>query len=179
MENLVQTAQFLEASSRLRLASYWLGQLADNTEKKPDLKGQADLAWAGRFLTEVDWTSSPERPSGPSGEFAIQATSVRPLFYSSLVRFRQDLREAGINDPKTLAKFFNALYAFLSLKDYQIKQKPISCPEMKLGAAFLEEISQSLLVQLNGNGLPPVHSRTWDGTLMTGCDLRPAMALGH
>jgi hypothetical protein len=177
VENLAQTAQFLEASSRLRLAAYWLSQLSENPNKKPDAKGQEDLQWAGRFLAEVDWTSStPHKISGPSGEFAVQATSVRPVFYSSLVRFGQELRDAGINDPKTLAKFFVALYSFLSSPASHPKHQTITPSNMKLGSGFLEEISQSLLVQLSGNGLPPLRSKIWENVSIMGRDMRPLAA---
>jgi len=175
MENLTQTAQLLETSSRLRLAAYWLNQFSTNTEKRPDSRGLESLKWAGRFLTEVDWTSAPQKPSGPSGEFAVQATSVRPLFYSSLVRFRQELRDAGINDPKSLAKFFTDLYSFLAMPPCGSKAKGISTHYMQLGAGFLEEIAQSLLVQLNGNGLPPLRSGLWENVPISR-DLRPLAA---
>lgn len=174
MENLAQTAQFLEASSKLRSAAYWLNQLSKDAQTKPNTKGHEDLEWAGRFLTEVDWTSTPSKRIGCSGEFAIQATSIRPVFYSSLVRFGQELRDAGISDTKSLAKFFAALYSFLSKPEYNLKQPSISISNMKLGAAFLEEISQSLIVQLSGNGLPALRSKLWDSTSIMGRDINPS-----
>lgn len=158
MENLVQAAELLEASSKLRLAAYWINEVCKGSAT-PDSNGKEALNWAGRFLTEVDWTSPTHKPVSPCGEFAVQATSVRPIFYSSLIKFGQELNEAGINSSKDLTLFFRNLYAFLQSSSFDEKPKNLN---LKLSTEFLEEISHSLLVQLNSNGGASSRNSLWD-----------------
>jgi len=160
MENLVQAAELLETSSKLRLAAYWINEVGKGSVT-PDDAGKEALNWAGRFLTEVDWTSPARKPVSPCGEFAVQATSVRPIFYSSLIKFGQELNEAGISNSKELTSFFRNLYIFLQSASFDEKSKSLNL-NLKLSSEFLEEISHSLLVQLNGNSGAASRNSLWD-----------------
>jgi len=151
MEDLGLTAKLFETSSKLHLASSWLEKVAKGFE--PDTSGKEALSWAGRFLSEVDWSSRTEK-RGLAG-FALQATTVRPTFYSSLFRIAPQLREAGMKSEKDILGFLSQLYSYLYYSDNAEKDhKKLNAIQSRIGALLLQEISRSLRVQLNNNGLP-------------------------
>jgi hypothetical protein len=153
MENMFQTARMIEASSKLSLAAEWLRRTASNRNERPDKAGRDAMAWCEMFLSQVDWTSTPTRKRSVTGEMAVQATSLRPVFYSSLLGLRQRLGRAGFGTEAKMLTFLVSLYrALLSMS---VQKIPDLSPELAtIGAEFLSTISSSILVSLDNNGLP-------------------------
>lgn len=179
MENLAQTAQLLEASTKLRVAAYWLDRLAEDAPCAPDVRGKEALLWSGRFLPEVDWTSHHTVRGGTGGEFAVQATSVRPVFFSSLAKLGNELRRAGVKDEKQLYVFLVELYRLLTSDRSNRRPRMDLRLVASLGAEFLTQISQSILVALGNNGLPPIGRTLWEDTRVARQDLAWAAATSH
>lgn len=162
MEDLALTARLFETSSRLHLAAVWLQKRSQGIE--PDEFGREALKWAGKLLSEVDWSSRSRDRHGIGGGFALQATSVRPTFYSSLFRLAPELRKAGIRDNKDVLSFLNYLYeSLVSAAPPRRRTRGHSPEQLRLGAALLDEISRATLVQLNNNGLPQSHTPLREG----------------
>jgi hypothetical protein len=153
MEDMALTARLFETSSRLRLASSWLERIAEGGE--PNTEGKDTLKWAGQFMCEVDWSSPTTHKASVGGGFALQATTVRPTFYSSLFRLAPRLRKAGMEKEEDVLSFLSSLYHNLISSGAPGKgHKKLSPEYSKLGAILLQEISKSILVQLSNNGLP-------------------------
>ena len=157
MEDMALTARLFETSSKLRLASSWLKKIEEGDD--PNFEGSEALKWAGQFMCEVDWSSHQERGTGLGGRLSLQATTVRPTFYSSLFRLAPELRKAGIDSNKELLRFLNTLYANLRSGTPKKSRKKLTPEQIRLGAILLQEISRAILIQLNNNGLP--RSSTW------------------
>lgn len=152
MEDMGLTARLFETSSKLHLASLWLERIAEG--KEPDTAGKEALTWVGQFLREVDWSNQTPASANIGGRLAVQATSIRPTFYSSLIKSAHRFREAGITTEKDILKFLKTLYDFLALSTPQKHHNKLTRRKFILGALFLHEIAESIFVQLNNNGLP-------------------------
>lgn len=152
MEDLSLTSKLFLASSKLNQASSWLQKLAKGT--KPDAEGIETLKWAGHFLGEVDVSSKPYGSSA-GGNLSIQATSVRPTFYSSVMRIAPLFQKAGFNNGDEIIGFLNRLNGLLLMESAPTakSQKPDPA-HYRLAGELLREVSRSIMVQLSNNGLP-------------------------
>ncbi len=170
MEEMGLTAKLFETSSKLETASGWIERIAAGEE--PNTKGIEVLVWAGHFLSEMDWTSRTSARATVGGGLAIQATSVRPTFYSALIRIAKRFQEAGMTTEDDIIKYLGALYNFLLSQEAPAKkQKKLNSAQYKLASTLLQEIAQSILVQLNNNGLPRSSSSLRDDWKSSGNDL--------
>lgn len=152
MEDLGMTAKLFETSSNLQLASIWLKRIVEG--EQIDSEGKEVLHWAGKFLYEVDWSSKIPQQTSVGGGLALQATSVRPTFYSSLIRIAPKFKEAGMKTEEEILNFLRRLYQnLLTLGAPGKGHKKLKYSESKLGALLLHEISESIFIQLNNNGL--------------------------
>ncbi len=153
MDDMGSKTKLFEISSKLQNASIWLKKIAKNEQL--DAKGTDILYWAGQFLCEVDWSSKIAAKPSVSGCLTVQATSVRPTFYSSLIRIAPKLQAEGMKTETDILKFVRVIYSFLlSVKSSTNDTKKPLPRECDLAAMFLSEISDSILIQLNNNGLP-------------------------
>lgn len=153
MEDLNLTMNLLTTSSDLEQASVSLKKMAssqaiDETDKKA-------LSWAGTFLSAMDWRAQVNQGSQVGGGLAVQATSIRPTFYSCLFRIAPRLKNAGISSEKQVISFLKSLYRNLISYGSPGKGfKKLTKEESELGILLLQEIAESILVQINNNGLP-------------------------
>lgn len=176
MEDMGLIAKLFTTSSKLHLASSCLEKVAGGEEIDP--AGKEALSWAGRFLLEVDWSSQTPEHEYFGGGLSLQATSVRPTFYSCLFRIAPRLREAGLNSEKDLLTFLGLLYHNLLLPGAPGRgYKKLSPLESRLGSLLLHEIAESILVQLNNNGLPLPSTSLKDEWKPTTNDLVPTATL--
>ncbi len=153
MEDLGMTAKLFETSSNLQLASIWLKRIVEG--EQVDSEGKEVLTWTGKFLYEVDWSSKIPQKTSVGGGLALQATSVRPTFYSSLIRIAPKFKEAGMKTEEEILNFLRCLYQnLLTLGAPGKGHKKLKYFESKLGALLLHEISESILIQINNNGFP-------------------------
>lgn len=167
MEDMGMTAKLFETSSKLRLASSSLDRIASGDQL--DNVAIEALTWAGRFLSAVDWSSAGSGKSQVGGGLALQATSVRPTFYSSILRIAPMFKEAGMKGDKDVMSFLGLLYAnLLSPGAPGRGRKRLNPAQARLAARLLHEVSQSILVQLNNNGLPRSTSSLRDDWKPTG-----------
>jgi hypothetical protein len=150
MNDLIYQAETFETSAGLRRAASALSSLGKGRNLTEDERFA--LMWAGDLLLEVDFNTRAKQQSVGSG-LAVQATSVRPTFYSSLLRIASRFRDAGLKDQDAIAGFLLVLLNNLAKAGSpgrgSRKLKPTECD---LGSYFLEEIADSLLVQLGNNG---------------------------
>lgn len=147
------TVKLLETSYKLQLASTWLKRTAEGD--RPDSEGKEVLNWAGKFLYEVDWSSKIPQTTFMGGGLTLQATSVRPTFYSSLIRIAPKFKEEGMKTEEKILNFLSLLYKNLLTIGAPGKGcKKLKSSESILGALLLQEISDSIFIQLNNNGLP-------------------------
>ena len=124
------------------------GQGIDKTDRKA-------LSWTGKFLSAMDWADQVDDGSQVGGGLAVQATSIRPTFYSCLFRIAPRLKEAGISSEKNVISFLSSLYRNLLTHGSPGKGfKKLTEKESELGALLLHEMAESILVQINNNGLP-------------------------
>ncbi len=154
MEDLNLASKLFQASSKLNQASSWLVELAEGRE--PDEEGIKTLNWVGQFISEVDISSRLTSGVSVGGSLSIQATSVRPTFYSSVMRIAPLFQKAGFNSGEEIIGFLNRLNALLSVKgtkDHGMSQRQIAV-YYKLASELLKEVSRSIMVQLSNNGLP-------------------------
>jgi len=178
MENLGLVAELFKTSSKFARAAASLEKMATGQNKIEPPERDA-LSWAGNFLFVVDWNAHPQ-PSNPVvGNFALQATAVRPTFYSCLFRMAQQIRDAGMNDEKQLKSFLIDLYSTLlsTAIESNKKKRKLNADQLKLGALLLHEVSESILVQINNNGLPQPSATLKDEWKPTTNELKPAFAI--
>jgi hypothetical protein len=153
MEDLGLVAMLFRTSSALESAAGSLDKLASQEEISHAEK--ETLLWAGQFLSAVDWNAHQQASKPVGGGLALQATSVRPTFYSCLFRMAPQLKEAGMHNQEDLTSFLNSLYRnLLSAGTPGRGHKKLSQDGSKLGALLLHEMAESILVQINNNGLP-------------------------
>lgn len=150
MEDLNLVSRLFLASSKLNQASSWLEKLAKG--QQPDSEGAQTLNWVGRFLSEV----GTSRGASGGGGLSIQATSVRPTFYSSVLRIAPRFQEAGLNSDKEVIAFLERLNGLLLVSGSRdaAKKQQLDEAQYRLAVELLREVSRSILVQLSNNGLP-------------------------
>jgi len=154
MEDLGLVAKLFKTSSTLAKAAVSLEKMASGQREIEPTEKEA-LSWSGEFLLAVDWGAQQQAPKPIGGGLALQATSVRPTFYSCLFRMAPQLRDAGMHDEKELTAFLNILYRNLLSPGSPGKGfKKLTSDQSKLGALLLHEMAESILVQINNNGLP-------------------------
>jgi hypothetical protein len=159
MEDMGMTAQLFQTSSRLHSASSWLRKIAQGEDV--DSQAQELLKWTGTFLREVDWSSSAQKGTAGGG-LVLQATSIRPTFYSVLIRIAPELQAAGLKSEKQIGGFLTLLYDTLSAGGVIKGPRKLNAKHSEAAATLLHEISQSILVQMNNNGLPRAYSSLRD-----------------
>jgi hypothetical protein len=103
----------------------------------------------------MDWDVQKKNTSiHASGNLAIHATSIRPTFYACLFRIGNHIQESGINDDAALSEFLHNLYDLLLYNGTKYHGKiMLKVNEINLGALLLDEIANSILIQINNNGL--------------------------
>jgi hypothetical protein len=176
MEDLGLIAELFKTSSTLVRAAASLEKLG-NRKGEFDPSEKEALSWSGKFLLAMDWNA--QKPSDPpvSGGLALQATSVRPTFYSCLFRMAPQIRSAGMQSEKELISFLINLYKYLISPGMPSKgSKELSSENSKLGASLLREIAESILVQINNNGLPRPFTTLKDEWKPTANELTPFLA---
>lgn len=154
MEDMNLMANLFVASSKLRLASSWLEKMANGDE--PDDAGKDTLFWAGKFLCQLDWTSSLSQNGQISRGLGIEATSIRPAFYSSLMRIAPQLKIIGIDTETKLLDFLSNFYTYLLSNENKELNKKLDTGYSNIGSILLNEIAQTIFIQLNNNGLPKI-----------------------
>jgi hypothetical protein len=161
MEDMSLTSRLFRTSSKLHFASDLLPKLSEGCSMVED--EMAALKWAGSFLCEMDWSSQVPKEQNVGGGLILQATSVRPTFYSCLLRIAPLLREAGLETEEQVVDFLSSLYRnLLSPGSPGRGHKKLNSTESKLGALLLHEIAETILVQLSNNGLPRVSASLKD-----------------
>jgi len=155
MEDLSLFAELFKTSSTLERASAFLEKMSSEQEEIKPAEKEA-LLWSGEFLRAVDWSARQQGPKPVvGGGLAVQATSVRPTFYSCLFRMAPQLRDAGLQTDEDLTSFLGNLYKNLLTGGSPGRgHKRLNTNESKLGALLLHEMAESILVQINNNGLP-------------------------
>ena len=177
MEDLGLVAMLFKTSSTLERAAASLGKMAAEQEEINPTEKEA-LLWSGKFLLAVDWSAQQQAPKPVGGGLALQATSVRPTFYSCLFRMAPQLREAGMLNEKDLTSFLNNLYKnLLSSGAPGRGYKKLTSKHSKLGAMLLHEMAESILVQINNNGLPRPTTTLKDEWKPTANELTPVPAI--
>ncbi len=143
-----------KTSSTLEQAAAALEKMPTSQERISSEEKKA-LSWSGEFLMAVDWSAQQTPPKPVAGGLALQATSVRPTFYSCLFRMAPRLKEAGMQNERDLTSFLSCLYRNLLSHETPGKGHKRLTPELaKLGASLLHDMAESILVQINNNGLP-------------------------
>lgn len=179
MEDLSLVAELFKTSSTLARAAVSLEKMASE-EKQIEPVEKESLIWSGEFLYAVDWNALNQRVQKPiGGGLTLQATSVRPTFYSCLFRLGPQLREAGMDDEEDLKSFLKNLYKTLTSPGAAPGRgnKKLTPNQLKLGALLLREIAESILVQINNNGLPQPTTTLKDEWKPTGNELTPVFAI--
>ncbi len=177
MEDLGLIAMLFKTSSTLERAAAALEKIPSVQERISNTEKDA-LSWSGEFLLAVDWSARQEAPKPIVGGLALQATSVRPTFYSCLFRMAPQLREAGMNDEKDLTAFLTNLYRnLLSPASPGKGHKRLTYSQAKLGALLLHEMAESILVQINNNGLPKPTATLKDDWKPTANEFTPILAI--
>jgi len=175
MEDLGLVAELFRTSSTLARAAASLEKLASGKDEIEPTEKEA-LSWSGEFLLAVDWSAQQQAKKPVGGGLALQATSVRPTFYSCLFRMAPQLREAGMHDEKELTSFLNNFYRNLLSPGTPGKgYKKLTSDQSKLGASLLHEMAESILVQINNNGLPRPTATLKDEWKPTANDLTPIL----
>ena len=86
------------------------------------------------------------------------------------------IREAGMHNEKDLLSFLSNLYRnLLSLGAPGKGYKKLTSEQSKLGALLLNEIAESILVQINNNGLPRSTTTLKEEWKPTANELIPAL----
>jgi hypothetical protein len=177
MEDLCLVAELFKTSSTLARAAASLEKMISGQEEIQPSEKDA-LLWSGEFLRAVDWNAQEQAQKPISGGLALQATSVRPTFYSCLFRMAPQLREAGMHDEKNLNLFLNNLYRnLLSPEGPGRGHKKLTPDQCKLGALLLHEIAESILVQINNNGLPQPTATLKDEWKPTANEITPTLTI--
>jgi hypothetical protein len=176
MEDLGLIAELFRTSSTLERSAASLEKLASGQDIG-HVEAEA-LEWSGRFLFAVDWNTQ-QHPSKPIvGGLALQATSVRPTFYSCLFRIVPRLQEAGMRDEREIILFLSDLYKNLISHGAPSKRhKRLTADQFMLGALLLHEIAESILVQINNNGLPRPTATLKDEWKPTANELTPVLEI--
>lgn len=152
MQDILETSRIFEASSKLQSTASLLVKIA---EKQDLSEGEANLlVWSGRFLSEVDWSFSDKTKEDTSGSFALQATAIRPTFYSSLISTASHFRNAGLKSEQQIANFLHKVYKLLLQGGVVAEtESKLTKRELKLAHDFFSGMSRNLLIQLNRNGV--------------------------
>lgn len=153
MDDLIESSRLFEASSRLQSAASVLAGLAEGGAiNNQDV---SVLKWAAEFLRQVDWTAGDSDTRGVSGRLALQATTVRPVFYAALIGIQKRLLDAGIGNEAKVVAFLRKLYSFLEEGgNHGKKNGTLEPAHLALAATLLHEIATGILLQLTDNGLP-------------------------
>jgi hypothetical protein len=177
MEDLGLVAELFKTSSTLERAAASLEKMSSGQEEIEHSQKEA-LLWAGQFLNAMDWSAKQQDSVQVIGGLALQATSVRPTFYSCLFRIAPQLREAGLQNEKDLTAFLNSLYLNLLCAGAPGRgHKKLTPDQSKLGALLLHEMAESILVQINNNGLPRPTTTLKDEWKPTANELTTVLAI--
>jgi len=177
MEDLSLIAMLFKTSSTLEQAAAALEKMLIPQEKISGEEKEA-LSWSGEFLLAVDWSAQQTPPKPVTGGLALRATSVRPTFYSCLFRMAPKLKEAGMRNEKDVTAFLGSLYRNLSLHETPGKGHKRLTPELaKLGASLLHDMAESILVQINNNGLPRTTTTLRDEWKPTTNEFNPVLTI--
>jgi hypothetical protein len=153
MEDLNLTMRLLTTSSDLEQASVSLKKMASGQAINEEDKKA--LSWTGMFLSAMDFREQVDHEPQVGGGLTVQATSIRPTFYSCLFRIAPKLKEAGITSEKEVITFLSRLYRNLTSLGAPGKGfKKLTKKESEIGVLLLEELAESILVEINNNGLP-------------------------
>jgi hypothetical protein len=178
MEDLGLVAALFKTSSKLESAASALERLACSNKEKVSPEEKQWLSWSGEFLSAMDWNA--QQSSKPvAGSLALQVTSVRPTFYSCLFRMAPQLKDAGMNDQKKLRSFLSKLYMTLrslGKAGTGAQRKKLKADECQLGALLLHGMAESILVQINNNGLPQPTATLKDEWKPTSNEINPVFA---
>ena len=176
MEDLGLIAELFRTSSTLERAAASLEKLA--SEQEIGHVEKEALEWSGNFLFAVDW-STQQHSQGPiAGGLTLQATSVRPTFYSCLFRMVPRLQKAGMRDEKEIVLFLGNLYKNLRSHGAPGKgHKKLTADQSMLGALLLHEMAESILVQINNNGLSRPTATLKDEWKPTANELTPVLEI--
>lgn len=178
MEDLGLVAELFKTSSILARAAASLEKMTTGQGNIVPAEKDA-LLWSGKFLRAVDWNSHEQGSEPIGGGLTLQATSVRPTFYSCLFRLAPQLREIGMHDKRNLKSFLNNLYRNLLSPEGRPGRgyKKLTSGQYKLGALLLHEIAESILVQINNNGLPQPTVTFKDEWKPTANEFTPALSI--
>jgi hypothetical protein len=177
MEDLGLVAGLFKTSSILESAATALEKLAASKKEEISSAEKHGLSWSGEFLSAMDWNAQ-QPPKPVAGGLALQATSVRPTFYSCLFRMAPKLRDAGMHDQRQLRSFLSKLYTTLvsSGGGRGPKKQKLTADQSRLGALLLHEMAESILVQINNNGLPQPTATLKDEWKPTSNEITPVFA---
>jgi hypothetical protein len=177
MEDLGLVAELFKTSSNLERAAASLEKMSSGQEEIEHAEKEA-LLWSGEFLRAVDWGAQQQASKPVAGGLALQATSVRPTFYSCLFRMAPQLRDAGLQNEKDLTSFLSNLYRnLLSACTPGRGHKKLTSDQSKLGAFLLHGMAESILVQINNNGLPRPTATLKDEWKPTANELTTVLAI--
>ncbi len=178
MEDLGLVAELFKTSSILARAAVSLEKMTTGQRNIAQDEKEA-LSWSGKFLFAVDWNSNLHGSEPLGGGLTLQATSVRPTFYSCLFRLAPQLREIGMNDKDNLKSFLNNLYKNLLSPEGRPGRgyKKLTPEQYKFGALLLNNIAESILVQINNNGLPQPTATLKDEWKPTANEITPALSI--
>ena len=176
MEDLGLIADLFKTSSTLERAAASLEKMT--SEQEIGLAEKEALEWSGNFLFAVDWSNQQHSQKPIVGGLALQATSVRPTFYSCLFRIVPRLQEAGMRDEREIVLFLSNLYKNLISHGAPGKgHKKLTIDQSRLGALLLHEMAESILVQINNNGLPRPTATLKDEWKPTANELTPVLEI--
>jgi len=147
MPSLFEFAELFEASTRLEYAAQSVCQLIDGISLSDEDK--SSLNWAGQLLERVDWYESKWASAHVTADLAVQATSVRPIFYSTLTKTFRKIQESEENEEEIRRNFLRYLHHLLNKSD---KSEEIPKEYLRFSADFLHLLSRSLLLQVGHNG---------------------------
>jgi len=148
MSDLTTTGTKFEVAVRLQRAADLLSGLTEEANSTPvSDSGQADLRWAGEFLTTVDWREpSSNQEVGLSSALAYEATESRPHFFGALERAAAGSSHLVKNGDELIADL-SSLYRWLNSGASPEAQSP-SQRALKLGANLLAALSMAMLAEL-------------------------------
>lgn len=149
MPDLMKSALMFEVSSRLESVSTWFTKVSRG--ENPDALGDDSLSWTGNLMGQMDWNLSNPTSGDRDNGLAVQIASTRPIFYSAIIKCAPEFKRVGIDSEEKIMDFLKETYRFLSSK--RRNQEKMRSEYLKLASMLFHFLSQSLMVQLSGNGV--------------------------
>ncbi|MFZ5788157.1 MAG: hypothetical protein ACOY3Y_17095 [Acidobacteriota bacterium] len=151
MGNTPWAARMFQTSAKLETVAAWLRGAAKG--EPPDATWTETLTWAGQLLPRLQLEGlNPAVGTARATDDIVHLTRARAAFYSSLLRLRASLVDAGLEAPNDVLRFLETLQTHLQTggQGRLLLAEPLVDLAAELFHGFAEEMLNEMLASRPG-----------------------------